>query len=370
MTKNSESENLEQYNRILDLMQTNEFEQAFSEAKKIMDEVFDPLNYKENTLRFYNNFLWLCFKLEKYNEGSLWADKLQEVARENPYIYHHAACLYVKTGQLDKAIQQLKLAHKYRYPKIEDMLSDTDLEPLFTNKEFQLIKNKPLLTREVLKKIIFEAFKNVSKGEGLGVRECIAEDDWASEEEKKRVRFLDVEQYWWEYPKDLIDAPSLGYALNYNNKDGVKFHLPALMTLDIIMIDNIGIGHTVDISIIFTLCLENFKQRPHHGHREYVDFMRSIDVTQIIKYYNFTPAQVRAIALYFLFKDDLYSIPREEVMETIKDSHERSKKYGGGSKNYNLTLDDAIAIKDEEQRIFTNWFKAGEVNFDDFIILN
>jgi len=52
------------------------------------------------------------------------------------------------------------------------------------------------LTNEYVKNVIFEAFKSVQKGQGLGVRECMALDDYAPTE---NARSLDIEQHWWEY---------------------------------------------------------------------------------------------------------------------------------------------------------------------------
>ena len=133
------------------------------------------------------------------------------------------------------------------------------------------------LTKESLKEIIFQAFKDVPKGNSLGARECIAEDDYASEEEKREAKKLDVEQHWWEYPKELVESGTLDYSLTYNNDDGVKFHLPALMTAEIY-----GFGNTAG--------------------------------------------------------------------------------------NYTLTLDDVIAIKDEEHRLVRDWFKAGGVDEKNYVI--
>src|SRR6185369_5984631 len=101
------------------------------------------------------------------------------------------------------------------------------------------------ITKEQLKKIIFEAFKDVPKGEGIGARECGAMDDYADPEQAAKAKAEDVEKHWWEYPED-IQQNCFDYALTYNNIDGIKFHLPALMAASL---ENKG--NTLEISVYF-----------------------------------------------------------------------------------------------------------------------
>lgn len=249
------------------------------------------------------------------------------------------------------------------------------------------------ITKEQLKQAIFEAFKDVPKGNGLGVRECAALDDYANEDALSKARVLDIEQHWWKYPDELKDS-AFNYALTYNNKDGIKFHLPALMAaaLD-------GRGNTVDVSVYSTLCVKSLKAGtpPHHGHKEYLDFLRTVKVSDFIEYYNFTPRQVHAIALYFMekgtksgwFMDDewYYGVSWEEIVAGIKEQWERvitalEKPRGQDSfvalahsvnpgsdghiltTNYSVTLDEAVAIAAEEKRIIYEWFKAGGIKYE------
>lgn len=220
------------------------------------------------------------------------------------------------------------------------------------------------LTKEYVKKIIFETFKDVPKGDGLGARECGANDDYIYGEEAKKFRDQDVEQHWWEYPKELIEKGVLDYCLTYNNNDGIKFHLPAVMTADVEGIS----GYTdFEISIFGTLC-EPYTEI-HRYHREYVAYMKSIDISKIIKQYNFNSAQIHAIALYLLydmhmnnFHNQFFS-SRDEIITGAKKDVERSHD----PKNYTLTLEDAVAIVDEEHRIVRDWFKAGGVEVNNYV---
>jgi hypothetical protein len=58
------------------------------------------------------------------------ADEAQTYAAENPYIYHSAACVYALTGELDRALDQVRLAVASRYEHLELVADDTDLDAI------------------------------------------------------------------------------------------------------------------------------------------------------------------------------------------------------------------------------------------------
>jgi len=58
---------------------------------------------------------------------------------------------------------------------------------------------------------------------------------------------------------------------------------------------------------------------------------------------------------------------REEIIAWVKEDRERVLEAGITKSNYNLTLEEAIAIMDEQHRIVQDWFKAGKVDPEDFI---
>lgn len=64
------------------------------------------------------------------------ADGGQPYAPENPYIYHSAACAYAATGQIDRAIEQVKLAIEHEYEHGEKMETDADLAALHADPRF------------------------------------------------------------------------------------------------------------------------------------------------------------------------------------------------------------------------------------------
>lgn len=225
------------------------------------------------------------------------------------------------------------------------------------------------LTSRFLKKVIFEAFKDVSKGESIGVRECAAIDDYATEIELEHARNNDIENHWWEYPKEC-KRKYFEFALNYNNRDGILFHLPALMTAVVE-----GYEDMTDITVYMHLC-ENipprFENKPHSGHSEYLDYLRSINPNSLISYYDFTPKQVRAISLYLLWQihadDSSFFRKRESWIAIEKKMHEGSSKYARPG-DYTLTFEEAIAIVDENHRIVRDWFKAGEVELENWKVV-
>ncbi len=213
-----------------------------------------------------------------------------------------------------------------------------------------------------LKKVILESFQNVEKGDGIGVRECAALDDYAEGPELIEARTMDVENNWWEYP-DECKRNHFDYALTYNNRDGILFHLPALMTA---VVD--GYGEVADVSVYKHLCegvAQSSQKIPHHGHREYVNYLQSIDVQKIIAYFGFTPKQAHAISLYLLWemqnKDYHFFESRESWIAFEQEMHEKFTLYASDG-GYTLVLEDVIAIVDENHRIVRDWFKAGNLD--------
>jgi len=228
------------------------------------------------------------------------------------------------------------------------------------------------LTSRCLKGTIFDAFKDISKRESIGVRECAAIDDYASEIDLKSARENDIENHWWEYPEECR-RKYFGFALNYNNRDGIVFHLPALMIAEVE--DCPDVTDVRDITIYTHLCENvppNFENKPHHGHSEYLGYLRSVKINSLITYYNFTSAQVNAISLYLLWNmhvdDSSFFQSRESWIAIEKKMHEGSSKYARPG-DYTLTFEEAISIVDENHRIVRDWFKAGGVEPEDWKVV-
>jgi tetratricopeptide (TPR) repeat protein len=91
----------------------------------------------ENNLRMFNNYLICCLKEQEHEKGSALADRLQEVAPGNPHIYHNAACLYCFCGQLERAMEQVRLGHRHGGEALMKLLDDDDeLAPIAHRREF------------------------------------------------------------------------------------------------------------------------------------------------------------------------------------------------------------------------------------------
>jgi len=81
-----------------------------------------------------------------------------------------------------------------------------------------------------LLKLIENAFKKVALGDGIGLYEAIALDDYASDKKIAKARKKDRELWkkWTEIPFDVIE--SFSSALCFVDKEGMRFLLPAFMS--------------------------------------------------------------------------------------------------------------------------------------------
>jgi tetratricopeptide (TPR) repeat protein len=84
----------------------------------------------------WNNACIHAHALRDYKLAVELADGGQPFAPENPYIYHSAACAYAAVGQIDRAIEQVKLAIEHDYEHAEKMETDADLAPLQSDPRF------------------------------------------------------------------------------------------------------------------------------------------------------------------------------------------------------------------------------------------
>ena len=92
--------------------------------------------------RFYyllNDCLMAAFECKEIEEGIRVADKIQKIAHVNNHTYHSAACLYVAGGLYEKALEQLELSKKYKYPFMDRIRTDEDLRPLFEDPRFKAL---------------------------------------------------------------------------------------------------------------------------------------------------------------------------------------------------------------------------------------
>lgn len=137
---------------------------------------------------------------------------------------------------------------------------------------------------------ITAAFDGVSREEGTTLHEAIAIDDWASPDEQRAARRLDIEARWQDVPED--DIFSCCSALSFLDEKGFRYYLPAFMIY--------GLKHWgVDWRGILGSC-------EYHLLHEYPKSLRKSDPASIAGKYRFTDAQSKVIArlLRFLVESD------------------------------------------------------------------
>ncbi|MCF1503474.1 DKNYY domain-containing protein [Afifella sp. H1R] len=96
---------------------------------------------------FDDRFWWLmvkyfyaCWTLGRGDDIVELYERVAADAWWNPYVFHHAACAYVAAGDHQPALKAVYLALACGYDRIDDMLVDQDLSPLFSRDEFQRLK--------------------------------------------------------------------------------------------------------------------------------------------------------------------------------------------------------------------------------------
>jgi tetratricopeptide (TPR) repeat protein len=89
----------------------------------------------------WNNACIHAHALGDYKLAVELADGGQPYGPENPYIYHSAACAYAAVGQIDRAIDQVRLAIEHDYEHTEKMETDADLSPLQSDARFAQLFN-------------------------------------------------------------------------------------------------------------------------------------------------------------------------------------------------------------------------------------
>ena len=78
---------------------------------------------------------------------------------------------------------------------------------------------------------IQQAFSGVTLGNGIGLSEGNAMDDYAPAEERARCRKQDEQTHWHKIPVELLNQYYV--ALCYFDPEGMRFHLPAFLIADL-----------------------------------------------------------------------------------------------------------------------------------------
>ena len=154
---------------------------------------------------------------------------------------------------------------------------------------------------EEVKKIIFEAFKDIKKGNGIGMWEGGAIDSYKSKEEQEIARAKDGDQNWFDL-KEEWDF-QISTAMCFTDKEGFRFLFPALM-------------YTEEGTMVFSklnVCVDTHQDLvqtgPNSSSPLYLDFLKKVSPTEVSKYYSFNKAQIHAIAVFlkwWMLSDDFF----------------------------------------------------------------
>jgi thioredoxin 1 len=78
----------------------------------------------------FNNACVRAHAIRDFARARAYADRAQQYAAENPYIYHAAACAYAAVGELELAMQQVERVVTSDYDHIDQVETDRDLGEL------------------------------------------------------------------------------------------------------------------------------------------------------------------------------------------------------------------------------------------------
>jgi len=112
---------------------------AFATYQRLLALPIPEDGTRTSYLQAMNNACVRAHAAKAYELAGRIADRVQPVARENPYIFHAAACAYAALGDHAKAFEQVKLAVATEYPHLGKVEVDSDLGPLLEWPEFKAL---------------------------------------------------------------------------------------------------------------------------------------------------------------------------------------------------------------------------------------
>jgi len=111
--------------------------------------------------------------------------------------------------------------------------------------------------RARLLQTIEEAFQGIELGDGVSLRETLVLDDYGSAEDRQAARALDERHDWRRVIADpeLVRLAFIG-GLSFYDATGLRFHLPAYLSLAVIDFDRPDAGNVFE-SLMFQLTVMN-----------------------------------------------------------------------------------------------------------------
>lgn len=178
----------------------------------------------------------------------------------------------------------------------------TDLHNYYDGGHHLFMDNTPEFEsrrRELIDEIT-SAFGGVSREDGTTLHEAIAIDDYASDDEQRAARRLDVDTRWQDVPDAEIWA--CNSALSFVDEKGFRYYIPAFMTYALRHWEDDEDGY------VLSACT-------HHLLHERSKSLRQSDPASIAARYNFTGAQSKAVARFLRFVIDSYEPEADEATD-------------------------------------------------------
>jgi len=91
--------------------------------------------------------------------------------------------------------------------------------------------NNTKLTKDIVIHQITNAFSDVKLGDGIGLWEAQAIDDYASKEEQKHARSKDEKENWKILKPEVLQK--CNSSLSFFDAEGMRFHIPAFIIASI-----------------------------------------------------------------------------------------------------------------------------------------
>ncbi len=123
-----------------------------------------------------------------------------------------------------------------------------------------------------LKFEIRSAFRGVQLGEGIGLMEGQALDNWCTKEEQQAARDKDEQYHWENISADRLRAYES--SLSFLDAEGMRFHLPAFMLAEMDGTLSLGIEFTLTHAPYLPEKFSLLDNAQRHAIRRLLDYMK------------------------------------------------------------------------------------------------
>jgi len=158
-----------------------------------------------------------------------WADIAREYVRDNAYLGHNLACIYVRSGRIEEAFQMCQAAADVGYPQLKSMRTDSDLGPLLQDDRFLALFPKADVIGTGRTQLPWneehaaaldkgegvEAFGQWLVDEGHPLGEVVLADLEAETEPKKKSKAKNRARKLWKGYVDSVLAPAYPLIANH-----------------------------------------------------------------------------------------------------------------------------------------------------------